>query len=150
ALSPYIPRVSMGAAAGKRALADLLEWQPELGSFIGVAERERGQFRWVPAPAMLVAAIAQAFDDGDDLVIDLCTHPDPAVVSAATEIMQGTLRSPGYATLERVRVGPDGHVTRELLPPLDHPQLAAPRFAGPDARIFGLNLNPVAGFPGTL
>jgi len=115
-----------------------------------VVDRSRGTFRFHPAPALLTAAVAQAFDDGQDLVVDLTTYPDPKIVGAAADLVRGERTATGYATLERLVLRPDGTVERILLPPLDWPCLAQPARPGPGARVFGLNLNPVAGFPGTL
>jgi all-trans-8'-apo-beta-carotenal 15,15'-oxygenase len=160
-LSPLVVRRPMTAVLGQRCLAELLEWRPELGSIIGLVDRDSGAFRWVPAPPMMVSSVVQAYDGdegdeagaggaGGDVVIDVCTYPDAGMVAAATEVMGGTLRTQGYATLERLRVGADGHVERSLLPPLDWPCVAPPHTPGPDAKVYGINLNPLAGFPGTL
>jgi all-trans-8'-apo-beta-carotenal 15,15'-oxygenase len=152
-LSPLVAVASARGLLGQRPMAEMLDWQPDLGARIGVVDRATGRFTFHAAPPLLAAGLAQAFDDGADLVIDLCTYPNPSMLGAATDVIKGGRTATGYATLERLVLRPrdeDKPVERILLPPLDWPTLAAPPRPGPDARIFGLNLNPVAGFPGTI
>jgi all-trans-8'-apo-beta-carotenal 15,15'-oxygenase len=149
-LSPLVLRLSAAGMLGRRSAAEMLTWRPELGSFVALVDRASGRFRFHRVPPMLVSAVAQAYDEGDDVVVDVCTYPDTSILGATRDMMRGALTSRGYATLERLVVRARGRVERTLLPPLDWPCLAAPARPGPDARIFGMNLNPVAGFPGTL
>ncbi|HZQ27692.1 MAG TPA: carotenoid oxygenase family protein [Acidimicrobiales bacterium] len=151
-LSPLVARLSPAVAVGQRPLTQMLRWRPELGSPVGIIDRVTGACRWVPVPPLVVSAVAQAYDDADtgELVVDVSTYPDAGMIGATTDMMQGSLTAKGYATLERLRIGPRGLVERSLLPPLDWPAVATPHTPGPDARIYGINLNPMAGFPGTL
>lgn len=150
-VAPFVP---LRVAAGRRAMLDVLEWQPERGTTVITVDRRSGEVRRSTTEAMMVSSLAQAFDDADDgdgdadLVVDLSTFPDGSLLEVTREAMGGEVRTQTYATLRSLRIAPDGHVATTLWPPLDGARVASPALAGPDARIFGVTLNPLGGYMG--
>lgn len=142
-----LPRMPWPLVTGKAAVAECWEWCPERGVQVLVVDRTTGAVRRTTAEARFVTAVAQAFDDGDNVVVDAVSYRDPRILDAAFELMRGELRTTAYGTLERFRIRPDGTVEQAKLPPLEAPAVA-PGAEGPSARVFGVTLNPKAGFIG--
>jgi beta,beta-carotene 9',10'-dioxygenase len=84
------------ATSGK-AFIHNYKWKPELGVRIHAFDRETGALHqtWTADPFFVFHTI-NAFEDGDDLVVDLCAHQDASII----ELLE----------LERLRSG-SGHAT---------------------------------------
>jgi carotenoid cleavage dioxygenase-like enzyme len=82
-------------AVGGKAFIHNYKWKPELGVRIHAFDRETGALHrsWTADPFFVFHTI-NAFEDGDDVVIDLCAHADDAII--------------GMLDLERLRAG-SGH-----------------------------------------
>ncbi len=143
-----LPMIPVRVALGRRSMLDSLEWQPERHTRLIVVDRRTGAVRRTSTDALMVSALAQAYDDGEDLVVDLCTFPDGSALDVTREVMSGEIRTQTYATLAALRIRPDGEVTTTLLPPLDGARISSPAHAGPDARIYGVTLNPLGRYMG--
>jgi carotenoid cleavage dioxygenase-like enzyme len=81
-------------AVGGRAFIHNYRWKPELGVRIHAFDRRTGTLArsWVADPFFVFHTI-NAFEDGDDVVIDLCAYPDASII----ELLE----------LERLRGGDD-------------------------------------------
>ena len=68
-------------ALGGRAFIHNYVWKPELGVRIHAFDRKTGALArtWVADPFFVFHTI-NAFEDGDDLVVDLCAHEDASII----------------------------------------------------------------------
>jgi carotenoid cleavage dioxygenase-like enzyme len=91
-----------------RPFIENYRWRPELGTRIAVVDLADGTVRGeYTAPACFAFHHINAYDDGDDLVVDLCAFPDAGVVDA---LYLDALRSGGavpQAFPTRYRIGLD-------------------------------------------
>lgn len=53
---------------------DILSWQPELGVRLGVMSRKSGKMRWFDTEPFFVFHFANAYEQGDELIIDYVRH----------------------------------------------------------------------------
>lgn len=66
-----------------RALVDYFSWKPQLGTRLRIVSRRTGHLiRTAVAAPMFLFHTINAFDDGDDVVIDVTAYEDPSIVSA--------------------------------------------------------------------
>lgn len=81
-------------ALGGRAFIHNYKWKPELGVKIHAFDRTTGALArtWVADPFFVFHTI-NAFEDGDDVVVDLCAHADASII----ELLE----------LDRLRAGAD-------------------------------------------
>jgi len=94
---------------------ELLDWQPDRGTRLSVVDRDTGEV--VASPTVdpfFTFHTVNAFDDGGDVVLDLVTYEDDAIVGA---LGLDALEEKGFGNvppgrLDRYRVGLDGSVTR--------------------------------------
>jgi beta,beta-carotene 9',10'-dioxygenase len=124
-------------------------WEPDRGVRFHVVGKEGGRvIRTARAAAFFAFHHVNAFEAGDDVVVDLVVYPDPAVID---QLYLDRLRSaePVTATgqLTRVRIGAGEHVTSERLSevPLELPRFDYRRWAGrPYRYVYGVG-NEVPG-----
>ena len=103
---------------------ELLDWRPETGARFLLVDRETGDVDTVEASTVFSFHTVNAYDDGDEVVVDLVDFEDDAIVDA---LSLQTLEEDGFpgvpaGRLARYRVDPgdddgtgDGTVTRERL-----------------------------------
>jgi len=109
-----------------RPFIENYRWRPELGTRIVAVSLADGSQREYTAPPCFAFHHINAFEDGDDLVLDLCAFPDAEVVKA---LYLAELRAGGGAPVPlptRYRVGlSDGSVaiTRLSDEPLELPRI---------------------------
>jgi len=111
----------LSLALSGRPYIENYRWKPELGTRFHLFDRSSGQ---VAGPFSADARFAfhhvNAYEEGDEVVVDVCTYPDPTVVE---DLYLERLREgkPIHAAhLERFRIAPDtGEVGVERL--LDEP-----------------------------
>jgi beta,beta-carotene 9',10'-dioxygenase len=65
----------------ERGFIEHFHWQNGEQTRIGVLSREDGSVREVRAPAGFVFHVIDAFDDGDDTVLDVLLYPDASIVA---------------------------------------------------------------------
>jgi beta,beta-carotene 9',10'-dioxygenase len=109
-------------------------WEPDRGVRFHVVEKEGGRVvRTARAAAFFAFHHVNAFEDGDEVVVDIVTNPDAAVID---QLYLDRLRSaePVAATgkLTRFRIGAGEDVVGERLSevPLEFPRFAYRRLAG--------------------
>jgi len=93
------------------------QWQPDRGVRFHVIEKDSGRvIRTARSEAFVAFHHANAFEDGDDVVVDIVAHPDSTVID---QLYLDRLRSaePVKATgrLTRFRIGSAGDVQSQLL-----------------------------------
>nr|MBA2281421.1 carotenoid oxygenase family protein [Acidimicrobiia bacterium] len=144
-----LPRFPVALALGRATALDVLEWRPDEGTLVLLVDRRTGAVRGrARTDAFMPTSLAQAYDDGDDVVVDLCAFPDATVFAATQESMDGEAVTQTYPTLQTLRIRPDGSVERTLRPPLDGAAVVDPAAPGPAARIAGVTVNPAGGYFG--
>ncbi|HFE43940.1 MAG TPA: carotenoid oxygenase family protein [Nannocystis exedens] len=108
-----IPTIPLALALGQSSYGQQLRYRPELGVWVGLIDRENGQAHWHRTDPFISFHIANAYDDNDDVVIDLSTYDDDGFLSIAFEMMQGPIRSETAGRLRRLRVDRGGRTPRQ-------------------------------------
>ena len=103
------------------------QWEPNRGVEFHVVDKESGRLiRTSQGAPFFAFHHANAFEEGDDVVVDIVTHPDATVID---ELYLDRLRSAEKVTaagrLTRFRIGPGKDVRDE---PLSRVTLEFPRF----------------------
>ena len=135
------PNLPLALILGQSSFADALRYRPELGVFVGVIDRESGVAHWHRADPFLCFHLANAYDEGDEVVVDLCAYADDGFLSIAQELMRGPIRTPTASQLLRLRIDRGGRPvqTRALL---DHsfefPRVADALISSRHRLVFGL------------
>jgi carotenoid cleavage dioxygenase-like enzyme len=112
---PYTVNPLRLAFAG-RPFIENFRWHPERGTRLRVIDRASGRHDgdW-RTDALFMFHTINAFEDGADIVLDLCAYDDPGVVDA---LALGRLRNgelPPLAHATRLRLRADGGVERTVL-----------------------------------
>jgi beta,beta-carotene 9',10'-dioxygenase len=120
-------------AFGGRPFIENFAWRPEDGTRLVVFDRRSGAHvgDW-RTDAFFVFHNVNAFEDGDDIVLDLCAYADPEIVHAlGLQRLRSGQRVPD-AHLERLRLLPGGAVERNRLAdePLELPRIDYGRVNG--------------------
>jgi len=136
-----LPRVPIGIVLGQRSFAESLRYRPELGTRVAVVDRASGEARWVSADAFMMFHVANAWDEGDDVVVDVCAYPDARIMRTIEDVMGGDTPQPARAYLERLRIPRSGAVLRKRLSPtaLELPRVAARVLGTEHTRVYGVS-----------
>ncbi len=102
-------------------------WQPERGTRLWKLDRRSGAFTAYETDALFCFHIANAFEDGDDVVLDFCAFDDPGIVDALYVDALARTKPAVMPRFVRARLSPGK--TRAELEPLsdvrfDFPQIA--------------------------
>ena len=98
----------------RRGLFDCAAWRPSDPLVIYVADRDgRGPDAVYELPTAFVIHVANAFDDGDEVVVDAVMHPDPGLIESIRVPFTEPVGRAGR--LVRFRLGARGRVTTEEL-----------------------------------
>lgn len=112
-ISPIIPD-AMSVALGRAPIGDTLRYRPERGSVVLLVPRAGGKIRRIECEAVLQFHLSNAFDDGDDVVIDAITYADGRLLERIARFHTTSLADmPSQFT--RFRVGATGRVGAEPL-----------------------------------
>ena len=135
------PDIPLGLMFGQSSYAENLRWKPERGAHIGLVDRTTGAAIWCPTDPFLAFHVVNAWDEGDDVVVDLCGYPDGELLHVFYEMMTtGPIREIS-GQLIRLRVDRRTRaVTREVLHPgsFELPRIADGRSGRPHTHVFGL------------
>jgi beta,beta-carotene 9',10'-dioxygenase len=117
----------------KKPFIEHFEWHPQRGTRFAVLDRRTGEHvgDWHADPFFVFHNV-NAFEDGDDLVVDLCAYEDPGIVGAlGLQRLRAGERIP-ESHLERFRLRPGGAVERTRLAdePLELPRIDYGRVNG--------------------
>jgi beta,beta-carotene 9',10'-dioxygenase len=120
-------------AFGSRPFIENFGWAPQDGTRFVVFDRQTGRHvgDW-HGDAFFVFHHVNAFEDGEDLVVDLCAYEDPEIVQAlGLQRLRAGGRIP-ESHLERFRLRPGGVVERTRLTeePLELPRIDYGRVNG--------------------
>jgi all-trans-8'-apo-beta-carotenal 15,15'-oxygenase len=99
-----------GFLLGLKSFTESLTWRPEAGSIIALVPRDGSAARYVEAPASYMWHGLNAFDDGEDVVIDFVgfDEPDHFIGRDAffSNIMQGRMgHAQAHGKMRRYRIG---------------------------------------------
>jgi all-trans-8'-apo-beta-carotenal 15,15'-oxygenase len=134
-----LPALPLGVLTGQASYHDSLAWRPELMTRVAVMDLSSGETRWfTTAPFMLFHTVS-AWEEGDDIVVDVCAYDDATVLRSLGEVLgQGTpTRAPAY--LRRLRISQrTGAIaaTQHRETSLEFPRVT--RDGGPYGRVWGV------------
>jgi beta,beta-carotene 9',10'-dioxygenase len=116
-------------AVGNRPFIENYAWKPERGSHFLVIDRASGTLRArVAADPFFSFHEVNAFEDGDEVVVDLVAYDDAAVIDALyLDKLRAGGRVDGIGTLRRYRLPLDGGSAR--VEQLSDEQVELPRIA---------------------
>jgi carotenoid cleavage dioxygenase-like enzyme len=104
----------LGMLWSNRGLADHFVWEPGPTRLV-LLPRDGGAPRIVEAPPMFVFHVANAFDDGPEVVLDVAAHADLGIVRALGTAALATAYPAHQARLLRLRIPPAGEARVEPL-----------------------------------
>jgi all-trans-8'-apo-beta-carotenal 15,15'-oxygenase len=140
---PWTPsRFPIGLILGQGALLDHLRWQPKLGTRIMVFDRTNGDARVYDTRPFMLHHTVNAFDDGDDVVLDLCPHPDITITTHIfQDLLTGTWPAVNQSWPERIRLRADGRVDHRRLAdiPFEFPRVAPRSWLTEHRWVYGLS-----------
>lgn len=94
---------------GRSSFMDAFEWRPEQPLQVIVVDRQSGDRRVHTLPSAFPVHVANAFDDGQDVVIDLNVHSNDAAMRGYTAGPLSSAQEPGFRSrLLRLRLRADG------------------------------------------
>ena len=136
-----LPRLPVGLLLGQRSFADSLRYRPELGVQIAIVDRVSGEARWVHTDAFMMFHTSSAWDEGDDVVVDLCAYPDASMMRTIRDVMVGATPTPARAYVERLRIGRAGEVVRTRLSStaLEFPRVAGRKPEAERTKVYGVS-----------
>lgn len=104
------------------------EWHPERGVRFHVIDKQSGQVtRRADTAAFFAFHHANAFEDGDDIILDIVIHPDSTVIDKLyLDRLRSSIPICAAGKLTRFRITPTGSISSE---PLSDALLELPRFA---------------------
>src|SRR5215212_7085114 len=111
----------MRLALGSKSFIESYRWQPERGTRFRVVDRHSGEERFTATGDPFFSFHhVNAWDDGDDVVVDLIAYEDASVIDALyIDRLRGGGAEQRPSQLRRYRLKPDGSADGEVL--LDHP-----------------------------
>lgn len=80
---------------------DLMSWRPDLGVRIGVMSRETGRVQWFQTDAFFVFHFANAYEQGQDIIVDFVRHTELSLSKLET---LGTGKKASPPTLYRTKI----------------------------------------------
>ena len=126
-----LPRVPVGLLLGQRSFGESLRYEPRAGTRIAVVDRKTAEIRWFTGDPFMMFHTVNAWDDGDDTVVDVCAYRDGSVLTSFVDVMAGVTPTMARAWPERIVLGKDGAMKRTRLSQvsLEFPRVAeGPRF----------------------
>jgi len=145
-----LPRLPLGLLLGSTSVADSLRWEPRRGSHVAVVDLESGAVRWHRGEPFAFFHTVNAWDEGDEVVLDVCAYRDAEVMRNLAEVMTGRLGALAESRPERLVLGPSGGIRRQTLSAttLEFPRVAPSVDSRRHRRIYGVSENRAGGFLG--
>lgn len=135
------PDLPLGLMFGQSSYAENLRYKPERGAHVGLIDRASGATVWCPTDAFLAFHVVNAWDEGDDVVVDLCAYDSGVLLRVFYEMMATGPVQDVRGSLVRLRVDRRTRVvTREVLfaGPFELPRVADDRVGRAHGRVYGL------------
>ena len=137
-----LPSLPLAMLAGARSYADSLRWEPQRGTHVAVIDLEGGGIRWHRGEPFSLFHTVNAWDEGDDVVLDVIAYRDPTViVRTLAEVMTGRIDSPIVTRPERIVLSPDqSRFQRRRLSEttLEFPRVSPSSESRPHRRVYGV------------
>jgi len=135
-----LPRVPVGLVLGQRSFGESLRYRPDLGVNLAIVDRTTGKARWSRTEPFMMFHTVHAWDDGDDVVVDLCAYADGTIMRTIEDVMVGSEPHAARAYVDRVRIGPSGGVDRTRLSscPIEFPRVAPSALGGRHRMVYGV------------
>jgi all-trans-8'-apo-beta-carotenal 15,15'-oxygenase len=135
-----LPRVPLGLVLGQRSFGKSLRYRPELGVRIAVVDRATGEVRWSRTDPFMLFHTVNAWDEGSDVVLDVCAYADGSIMRTIEDVMAGDAPQPTRAYVDRVRLRSSGAVTRSRLSrtALEFPRVAGRTLGKEHHRVYGV------------
>jgi len=106
--------------AGLASFTECIEWKPELGNIVVLIDLATGAHRTFDAPPAWAWHMANAYEHGDDVIMDFVGYDDPghfigphAQLAAIMQGEEGVNGAPG--TIRRLVLSPNGKLTETVL-----------------------------------
>ncbi len=104
------------ALLGFQSIYDAFSWHGDEPMAIFVADREgKRPPRRYELPAKLVFHLANAWEEGADILVDAALYPDDSALKIVADAFAGLPLTGTPATLQRIRLTPDGKATVETV-----------------------------------
>jgi all-trans-8'-apo-beta-carotenal 15,15'-oxygenase len=137
-----LPSVPVGLLLGQRSFGESLRYTPQAGTHIAVVDRASGAVEWHRGEPFMMFHTINAWDEGDDAVVDVCAYPDGRILGTLTDVMSGTTPTRAYAYAERLRIpatAKGGVLARERRSavPLEFPRVAGRVLGAPSTVAYG-------------
>jgi all-trans-8'-apo-beta-carotenal 15,15'-oxygenase len=133
--------VPVGILSKRTAVLDLFHWAPNLGTRIVVVDRTNGELAHYATEAFLLHHTANAFDEGDDVILDLCAYPDDTIHRLFRAPLAGTWPEVRHGWPERFRLTRSGRVHRRRISdgPFEFPRVAPSAWLSEHRHIYGVS-----------
>ncbi len=125
-----LPTVPVAMMLGQRSFGESLRYAPEAGTHIAVVDRETGAVEWHTGEPFMMFHTINAWDEGSEVVVDVCAYPDGGILTTLTDVMSGTTPTRAYAYAERLRIPSGGGAKRIARRRLSDVPMEFPRVAG--------------------
>jgi all-trans-8'-apo-beta-carotenal 15,15'-oxygenase len=110
-----LPPLPLSMLLGSRSFADSLHWEPQRGVHAGVLDLVSGEVRWYRGEPFALFHTVNAWDDGDDVVVDVSAYPDATFMPFTFEVMTGRVAHRAPAWPERLVLGRAPRIRRQRL-----------------------------------
>jgi all-trans-8'-apo-beta-carotenal 15,15'-oxygenase len=101
---------------GGGTIFDCFTWHPEEPMVIYVADRDgQAPVRRYELPAAMLFHVANAYDQGEDVIVDAMLYDDDGALRIVADGFHGKAPTSDPGKLWRIRLGKNGTVTREPL-----------------------------------
>jgi carotenoid cleavage dioxygenase-like enzyme len=147
-----LPAAPIGLLAGARSYAESLRWEPHRGTHVAVIDLDGGAIHWSQGEPFSLFHTVNAWDEGDDVVLDVIAYPDPTlIVTTLAEVMTGRLDSRIHTRPERIvlRHGQSGFQRRRLSETtLEFPRVSPSSESRPHRLVYGITDRTAGDFLG--
>ena len=135
-----LPRIPVALLLGQRSFGESIAYRPELGVTIVVVDRATGDARRHKTEPFMMFHVVNAWDEGEDVVVDVAAYPDGRILQTLVDVMAGDTPSVARAWAERLRITRERAVTRTRLSdvPIEFPRVAGRALGREHTRIYGV------------
>ncbi len=141
-LAPIVlPTIPIGLLSGQRSYGESLRYRPELGVRVAVIDRATGETTWHEGDPFMMFHTVNAFDDGNDVVVDVCAYPDGRVMTTFADVMTGSTPTIARAFVERLKIRANGRVerVRRSETSMEFPRVAGKVLGNEHTRVYGVS-----------